>query len=54
MFHHKIDEIFNDIPNVFGIADDMLVIWYDKDRTDHDRAVYRVLRHCQECKFKTK
>ena len=26
MFHRKISEIFNDIPNVFGIADDILVI----------------------------
>ena len=26
MFQRKIDEIFNDIPNVFGIADDILVI----------------------------
>ena len=25
MFQHKIDEIFNDMPNVFGIADDILV-----------------------------
>ena len=44
MFQHKIDEIFNDIPNVFGIADDILVIGYDKDGTDHDRAVYKVLQ----------
>ena len=28
MFQHKIDEIFSDIPNVFGIADDILVIGY--------------------------
>ena len=31
MFHHKIDEIFSDMPNVFGITDDILVIGYDKD-----------------------
>ena len=37
MFQHK---IFNDMPNVFGIADDTLVIRYDKDETDHDEAVY--------------
>ena len=29
MFQHKIDEIFNDMPNVFGIADDIFVIGYD-------------------------
>ena len=25
MFQHKINEIFNDMPNIFGIADDILV-----------------------------
>ena len=44
MFQCKIDEIFNDMPNVFGIADDILVIGYDKDGTDHDEAVYKVLK----------
>ena len=44
MFQHKINEIFNDMPNVFGIADDILVIGYDKDGTDHNEAVYNVLR----------
>ena len=29
VFHRKIDKIFNDIPNVFWIADDILVIGYD-------------------------
>ena len=52
MFKHKIDEIFNDIPNVFGIADNILVIGYDNDRTDHNEAVYRVLRQCQDVNFK--
>ena len=44
MFQPKIDEIFNDMPNVFGIADDFLVIGYDKDGPDHDKAVHNVLR----------
>ena len=38
--------------NVFGIADDILVIVYDKDRTDHDEAVYNVLRWCQDVNLK--
>ena len=41
MFQCKINEIFNDMPNVYGIADDILVIGYDKDETDHDDAVYK-------------
>ena len=46
MFQCKIDKIFNDMPNVFGIAD-ILVIGYDKDGADHDEAVYDVLRQCK-------
>ena len=48
MFQHNIDNIFNNMPNVFGIADDILVIRYDKDGTDHDEAVYKVLKWCQD------
>ena len=54
MFQHKIDETVNDIPNVFGIADDILVIGYDKDRTDHNETVNRVLKCCQEVNLKLK
>ena len=39
MFQRKIDKIFNDIPNVYGIADDILVIGYDKDGADYNEAV---------------
>ena len=34
------------MPNVFGIADDILVIGYDNDGKDHDKAVYNVLKQC--------
>ena len=51
MFQQKIDEIFNDMPNVFGIAD-ILVIGYNKDGADHDEAVYDVLRWCQDVNLK--
>ena len=44
MFQHKIDEIFNDMPNVFGIADDILVIGYASDGKDHDEVVYDVVK----------
>ena len=44
MFQQKIDEVFNDMPNVFGIPDDILVIGYNEDGTGHDKAVYNVLR----------
>ena len=51
MFQRKIDRIFNDIPNIFGIADDILVIGYDKDGADH-KAVYNVLSQCQDVNLK--
>ena len=38
--------------NVFGIADDILVIGFDKDGADHDKAVYDVLRQCQDVNLK--
>ena len=52
MFQHKIDEIFNDMPNIFGIADDVLVIGYDEDGADHDEAIYSMLKQCQEVNLK--
>ena len=52
MFQCKIDEIFNDIPNVFGVADDILVIGYGKDGTDNNVAVYKVLRQCRDVNLK--
>ena len=52
MLQCKIDEIFNDIPNVFGIADNILVIGYKKDGADHDETVYSVLKQCQDVNLK--
>ena len=31
-----IDEIFKGMPNVFGIADDILIAGYDADGIDHN------------------
>ena len=52
MFQHKRDEIFSDMPNVFGIVDDILVIGYDDDGVDHDAAVHKVLQWCEEVNLK--
>ena len=43
MFQRKIDEIFKDMPNAFGIADDILVACYEADGRDHDKTIQRVL-----------
>ena len=44
LFQCKIDEIFIDMPNVFGITDDILIIGYDKNGADHDAVVHKVLQ----------
>ena len=36
MFQKKIDELFNDIPNVFGINDDIVIAGFNASGTDHD------------------
>ena len=52
MFQCKIDEIFSDMPNIFGISDDILVIGYDEDGADHDATIYKVLWWCEEVNLK--
>ena len=52
MFQYKIDEMFNDMPNIFGIGDDILIIGYDNDGTDHDEAVHKVQQRCKEVNLK--
>ena len=39
MFQQKIDKIFKDLPDVFGIVDDILIVKYGADDRNHDRAV---------------
>ena len=39
MFQQKIDKIFKDLPNVFGIADDILVEGYDANSRYHDKTL---------------
>ena len=39
MFQRKIDKIFKNVPNVFCIADDILVVGYDRDGKDHDKTL---------------
>ena len=48
MFKRKIDELFYDIPNVFGIADDILIAGFDADGMDHDASLKQVLWRCRQ------
>ena len=52
MFQQKIDKIFNDMPNVFVIADNIFMKGYNKDGADHEKAVYKVLKQCQDVNLK--
>ena len=52
MFQHKINEIFSDIPNVFGIVYDILVIGYNENGADHDAVVHKVLWRYEEVNLK--
>ena len=52
MFQSKIDEISNDMPNVFGFADDILVEGYEDDCRDHDDTIQKVLQRCRKVNLK--
>ena len=43
MFQKEIDDLFSDIPSVFGIADYILVVGFDADGRDHDVRSEQVL-----------
>ena len=40
-FQRKIEKIFSNMPNIFGITDDILVIGYDENGADDDAAVHK-------------
>ena len=43
MFQRKIDDIFKDLPNVFGTAEDILIVGYYVDGKGQDDTLRRVL-----------
>ena len=43
MFQRKIFKIFKELPSMFGIANDILVVAYDDNGRDHDNTLWRVL-----------
>ena len=46
IYQFEVDEIFQDIPQCEGIADDIVI--FDRDDTDHDQALYAVLDRARE------
>ena len=47
MFQQKIDRIFKDLQDVFGIVDDILIIGYDVDGRYHNKILKWVMQICQ-------
>ena len=43
----KIDKLFSNMPNVFGIADDILISGFDGQGKDHDETLDKVFRVCR-------
>ena len=52
MFQRKKDKIFQDLSNVFGIANDISVVGYEVDGKDHDKTLQRVLQMCRQLNLK--
>ena len=48
MFLRKIGELFLGLPNVFVIADDILIAGLDDQGKDHDATLDKVLRICMK------
>ena len=46
MFQLKINEILRGLPNVFGIADDILIVKYDADGRDLDMTLRQAMQIC--------
>ena len=43
LFQRKFDEIFEDLKNVFGMVDEILIIGYDAYSSDHDRTLWQIM-----------
>ena len=48
MFHYKKYKIFKELPNVLGIADDILVEGYDTNGRGHKRTLRQVMQTCHK------
>ena len=48
----KIDELFYELPNMFGIADDIFIARSDDMGRDYDATLDKVLRICRQANLK--
>ena len=47
VFQKKVDETFSDTPGVTGISDDLIVVGYKSDGSDHDANLRAVLERAR-------
>ena len=52
MFQTILDKLFQGLPNVFHIVDDILIAWFNKVGGNHDAAFDIVLRICRQANLK--
>ena len=52
MSSKKIDKLFNDIPKVFGIADNILIVGFDESSRDPNERLEHVLCRCLQANLK--
>ena len=49
VFQHKLDECFGKIEQVIITADDIMIVSYMPDHSDHDQAFTTLLQTAQRC-----
>ena len=52
MFQRKMDKLFHELPNVFGIANDILISGFNEQGRDYDETVDKVLKICRKANLK--
>ena len=52
VFQRKLDTIINKVPQVTGIADDLMIVGYEEDGSDHDKALTELLETCRKNNLK--
>ena len=54
MFLNKIDELFNSVPNVSDITDEILIAGFDKQDKDNNQTLKKVLWIFKQANLKVK
>ena len=52
VFQRKLDECFGKLKQVIIITDDIMVVWYKPDHSNHDQAFTSLLQTTQKCNVK--